>query len=274
MLTAIRKSDGKKVIGNQIPKNDNETYYCDYCDKEVIHNKSDARIRIGHFKHKVKSSDCPNNKGESELHLDTKISIYDYIDETEEYLNLELEKWICNKTIRPDVYCETSDGKKIAIEVQASALTIDTIYSRTHKYYKEGIYVLWVLPFEKRRFIYSDPFTKESWELRELHDRVKLKEYEIFLLHAYENQLIFWDYLEDICYAFIIIKMGQYKQADSQYWKDGEEYFHEGKVAKTIRSLGRKHYNVELSEFKLCDLNAVKVPGREYTIPNRLLMKY
>lgn len=274
MLTAIRKSDSLKVVGDQIPKDDNESYYCDFCESEVTHHKSDARLRIGHFKHKTKKSDCPNNVGESELHLNIKLAIHDYISDTDSYDKLEIEKWICNKTIRPDIFCETKDGKKIAIEVQASSLTIDQIYNRTYKYYKEKIYVLWVLPFEKRRFIYSDPLIKEPWSHRELHATVKLKEYESFLLQAYDQQLIFWNLDMEVSYAFIVIKMGQYRRPDSQYWKDGDEYFHEGKIAKTIRTLGRKHYDIELMDFKFHDLYAERVPGKDYTIPNRLIMKY
>lgn len=274
MLTGIRKSDGSKVVADHSPKSSIETYYCDYCGSELVHHKSEARIKIGHFKHKAQRTDCPNNSNESELHLKVKLAIYDYIDETNQYVNLELEKWICNKTIRPDVYCESKEGQRIAIEVQASSLTIDTIQKRTLKYYKEGVYVLWVLPFAKRRFIYSDPFIKEPWAHRDLKDKVKLKEFESFILKAYENQLIFWDLDMEVSCSFIIIKMGQYRQPDSQYWKDGEEYFHEGKIAKTIWTPGRKHYDVELMDFEFCNLHSEHVRGKDYVIPHRLILRY
>ena len=83
-----------------------------------------------------------------------KLGIYNYIKRNwgDKLLIIEPEKWICNKTIRPDVYIETRKKTKIAIEVQASILPVTEIKRRTEKYYKEGIYVLWVLLYDFHRF--------------------------------------------------------------------------------------------------------------------------
>jgi competence protein CoiA len=45
---------------------------------------------------------------------------------------------------RPDVFAEIK-GVPVAIEVQISSLSVDTIMRRTIEYGRSGIYVLWLL---------------------------------------------------------------------------------------------------------------------------------
>jgi competence CoiA-like predicted nuclease len=152
MLTAIRDTDNKKVVGALIEKDKNATYHCEYCKKEAIHHKSESQVRIGHFKHKQGASHCPNQTNETEWHYKTKYDIYKYIYSNwgDKLKEIEVEKWICNNSIRSDIYLETSKNK-IAIEVQATILTPSEIKRRTAKYFKNGIAVMWILPFEYDR---------------------------------------------------------------------------------------------------------------------------
>ncbi|MBK7683845.1 MAG: hypothetical protein IPJ26_15875 [Bacteroidetes bacterium] len=101
MLTAIRQSDKKKVIGEDIDKNKSETYYCEYCENPVTHNKSDSKIKVGHFKHKSGEPFCPNNAGETLEHIKTKLGIYNYIKENywDKLQEIEPEKWICKSLL-------------------------------------------------------------------------------------------------------------------------------------------------------------------------------
>ena len=75
MLVAIRKSDNLKVIGEKIEKDNKAFYYCECCKKEVIHHKSESRIKIGHFKHKIGQSNCPNTTNETQWHFNTKLNL-------------------------------------------------------------------------------------------------------------------------------------------------------------------------------------------------------
>lgn len=111
---------------------------------------------------------------------------------------LEIEKWICDNKIRPDVFIETSRNK-IVIEVQATVLTVDEIKRRTSKYFKNGIAVLWVMPYYHRRFMeytyqcegYNEDEGDCGWSYL---PSVKLKSMELFLHWAYFKSLYFWEY--------------------------------------------------------------------------------
>ena len=58
-----------------------------------------------------------------------------------EYITLEKK---VNKR-RADIYIKERTGKTIVIEIQNSPLKVDELIQRTYDYYKEGIYVLWIL---------------------------------------------------------------------------------------------------------------------------------
>jgi competence protein CoiA len=66
-------------------------------------------------------------------------------------------------TVRPDVSAEIN-GTPVAIEVQISSLSIETIMRRTIDYHQKGIYVLWLLPWtpelDKERYA---PAVWEKW---------------------------------------------------------------------------------------------------------------
>lgn len=280
MITAIRKSDNEKVIGSIIPKDKNAEYTCEYCAKNVIHNRSDSRIRIGHFKHKHGDSHCPNQSKESEYHIKTKLDIYDYIKNGwgKKLRLIELEKWICNNSIRPDIYIETRKSK-IAIEVQATILTVSDIKKRTEKYNKNNIHVLWILPFVYSRIWenrivemgYGGDENKYDWCLSE---KVKMKDMEIFLYWAYYKKLIFWDLEHEHSNSFIAVGFEEYKSDDADFWKDGEEHSYSGRTAKTIKSASWIKYNLQFTDFSTTFAKEFKAPYRNYVIPERELFTY
>jgi competence CoiA-like predicted nuclease len=260
MLTSIRESDNLKVIGEQIPKDKNEKYRCEYCKKEVIHHRSSSKIRIGHFKHKFNESFCPNAP-ETIEHLITKNAIFNYIKEAwnNSLREIELEKWLCKNTIRPDIYIETKKGNKIAIEVQASVLQVSEIKRRTQKYFKENIYVLWVLLFDKKRFVeYRQDFGYDAageWNLLpyawHIVQRIKLKEFEIFLYWCYFKKLIYWDISKKYSESFIVVELDDYISDGSEFYKEGEYKSFEGKKAKTFKTLNRFRHSIGFNEFEL-----------------------
>lgn len=280
MITAIRISDNEKVIGSNIQKDTNAEYVCEYCGKNVIHHRSDARIRLGHFKHKQGESDCPNQSKESEYHIKTKLDIYNYIKNGwgKKLKLIELEKWICKNKIRPDIYIETKKNK-IAIEVQASILTVSDIRNRTEKYSKNDINVLWILPFEysriwEHRIIevgYGEDGNKYDWCLAE---KVKMKEMEIFLYWAYYKKLVYWDLEHEYSNSFIAVGFEEYKSDNVEFWRDGEEHSYTGRKAKTIKTASWIKYNLEFTDFRTTFAKEFKAPYRNYIIPERELFTY
>ncbi|MBK7683844.1 MAG: hypothetical protein IPJ26_15870 [Bacteroidetes bacterium] len=119
------------------------------------------------------------------------------------------------KSIRPDVYIETKKNTKIAIEVQASILPVSEIIKRTEKYFKEKINVLWVIIYDYNRFNkYKTDYGKTedgSWGVVDrgyfYADKVRLKEFEIFIYWAYHKNLIMWDLTGKHSNSFIVANM-------------------------------------------------------------------
>jgi len=281
MLTAIRQSDNKKVVGEFIEKVKGERFKCEFCDKIVTHNKPTDRVKVGHFKHKSGESFCPNH-GESIEHIRTKLSIFNYIKSKwgDKLKEIEIEKWICNRTIRPDIYIETKKGNKIAIEVQASALTVTEIKRRTSKYFNENIYVMWVLLFDYPRFY---EFKKEwgtkddgNWGLVDarysFRDKVRLKEFEIFLYWAYYKDLIFWDLEQEHSTDFMVIRMADYWTDDKEFRKDGEDYYYEGKQTKVMKTIQSIKRDISFDKFRPIKGSVFK--GKSYEIPERTIFAF
>lgn len=279
MLSSIRKSDQQRVYADSIEKDPKEHYYCDFCGTETIHHKSKAQLRISHFKHKSQASDCPNNTKESQVHLRTKFDIYNHLKANwgNSFKALEVEKWICQKSIRPDIFLETKRGNKIAIEVQATILTVDEIEKRTVKYYNEDIAVMWILPFEKGRFwkyekvIQGYREADSQWEYRYVDD-VKLKEMELWLLKAYMGKLIFWDLKHLDSDSFINVQLSDYVSPDSNFWRDGEEHYYYGRTAKTKKTLDNIFYEIPFDMYSPKRLPSIQGKRNEYSIPKRYLM--
>lgn len=286
MLTAIRISDGAKVIGEFTEKAPDTSYRCEKCENPVVHHRSEARLRIGHFAHKAGASFCPSG-GETLEHVQTKLDIYNYIKEGwgTKVKVLEPEAWICNRTIRPDVYVETRRGTRIAVEVQASALTVDEIMRRTKKYNTEGVHVLWVLPFEFRRFFerYIAREQRRGHVIQEdegdawIHcDKVRLHGYEQFIYWAYLKRLIMWDLEHKHSDGFVVIELSQHVGEDvTFYTSGGEEHYHSGKKSKTQKVVDRVIGNVEFDQFEpnvfRIDFTMKFLP---YSIPARHIMNF
>jgi hypothetical protein len=278
MLTAIRQSDGLKVAGDEIEKDLNEIYICDYCETELIHNKSDFKIKIGHFKHKSGHLFCPNNTNETEWHYKSKLDIQKYIkSKWNSHLNrIGIEVWLANKTIRADVFLETKKGSKIAVEVQASILQVAEIKKRTEKYRKEGIYVLWVIPFDYHRFNELKKsygwvnnqwtVTEESWGYR---DSVRLKEYELFLYWCYFKQVFAWDLTHEHSDNFIILKLDECKTMVNSFYKDGEEITVGGNATKTTKEVKGIYVRIPFDKLTTSNAKEFEIKQRNYVIPER-----
>src|SRR5690606_21962808 len=105
-------------------------------------------------------------------------------------------------TCRPDIYIE-GYKKEIAIEVQTSSLTPYQILDRTQRYHAKGIYVLWVIPFERDRVCKYDNNDKCYY-----YTSIRLKEYERIMMYLYFKDLILWDVNRNYEKGFVVLKLG------------------------------------------------------------------
>lgn len=97
-------------------------------------------VRVSHFSHKNPAT-CPYGTGESDAHRRCKLEIYEALLRASGVTKAALERPL--GTNRPDVSA-CINGVPVAIEVQLSSLSLETIIHRTEEYARKGIYVLWL----------------------------------------------------------------------------------------------------------------------------------
>lgn len=138
MLSARRKSNGQTVAA-YFERRANGPFTCTQCNEEVI--LKCGKNRINHFAHTNPIS-CRLSRGESDTHRKCKLEIFlalrDAPGVKDAALELPLEE------VRPDVFAVVN-GIPVAVEVQISSLSVETIMRRTIDYFRRGIYVLWLL---------------------------------------------------------------------------------------------------------------------------------
>jgi competence protein CoiA len=155
MLSARRKSDGQTVTAYLELKR-NGPFFCLVCNDEVI--LKGGRQRVNHFAH-ANPIACKFAEGESETHRRCKMEIYEALLRTPGVSNVALERALGE--IRPDVSAEIN-GVPVAIEVQISSLSVETIMRRTIDYHRRGIYVLWLLQWTPK--LDAQRYAPKLWE--------------------------------------------------------------------------------------------------------------
>ncbi len=155
MLSARRKSDGQTVAA-YFESARNGPFSCLDCNEEVI--LKTGRHRINHFAH-VNPRACRFATGESDAHRLCKMEIYEALLREPTVRNAALERPL--GTVRPDVSAYFNQVP-VAIEVQLSALSVETIMRRTIEYHRLGIYVLWLLQWTPA--LDGDRYTPTNWE--------------------------------------------------------------------------------------------------------------
>ncbi len=154
MLSARRKSDGQTVHAYFETKA-NGPFYCLVCNDPVVLKA--GKNKINHFAHE--SLTCRFAEGESDAHRCCKIEIYKALKQTSGVTDVMLERPL--GIVRPDVSA-IINGVKVAIEVQISSLSVETIMRRTIDYHRKGIYVLWLLPWTPK--LDSKRYSPKPWE--------------------------------------------------------------------------------------------------------------
>ncbi len=118
-------------------------YHCQGCGRPVVLKR--GRIRVPHFAHAA-GGHCSASEGETEEHREAKLAIFRALLADPRASNVQMERNL--EHCRPDVYFER-DGVRVAVEVQRSDCTLETIERRTKRYAEQRVAVLWV--FVKRR---------------------------------------------------------------------------------------------------------------------------
>ena len=155
MLCAKRKSDGQTVSAYLESKR-NAPFVCLDCNEEVI--LKTGRNRVNHFAH-ANPIACKFFEGESDTHRQCKFEIFRSLQNASGVRNVVLERPL--GSVRPDVSA-VINGVPVAIEVQISSLSVETIMRRTIDYHQRGIYVLWLLQWTPK--LDSPRYTPRQWE--------------------------------------------------------------------------------------------------------------
>lgn len=154
MLSA-RNPDGY-VLASQVTKEDGP-FVCPMCKGLVLVKK--GRVKIHHFSH-IPPTNCTYGTGESEAHMQAKLDIYETLQHCSDVSKLRLERPLGD--VRPDISFYLKNVP-IAIEVQISKLSLDTIDRRTVAYKNKGISLLWTSPYDVS-IEYLKMYSPALWE--------------------------------------------------------------------------------------------------------------
>jgi competence protein CoiA len=155
MLSARRQSDGQTVLA-YFESKANAPFYCLECGDSVV--LKTGRNRVAHFAHE---SPLANHyaENESDEHRLCKMEIHEELLRERRAQNVAMERPL--GTVRPDVSAYINDVP-VAIEVQISNLSLETIQARTIEYHRKGIYVLWLLQWTPE--LDSPRYSPRLWE--------------------------------------------------------------------------------------------------------------
>jgi len=162
--SARKEKTGEVVYADDAYKNDGP-YFCDTCLSEAVVRKCSEKV--DHFAHKARQSKIIGRK-DIELHNKCRDELLQEFIKAFPDGNWSKERTIPanfkdkgNKEIRPDLSGKIGN-KGIAVEVQASAYTIEKIYNKTIEYQKLGIAVIWIVPLKVE--LGTEPFRPRLFE--------------------------------------------------------------------------------------------------------------
>ena len=135
-------------------------FVCFCCRSQVTLRRGAAKA--AHFAHRPPVT-CEYGQGESDEHRRAKEEIFEHLSRCPHVTKLELERDL--REVRPDVSCYIG-GVPVAVEVQASSLSVERIARRTVEYARKGVYVLWLPLFTPK--LLGELYDPRPWE-RWLH---------------------------------------------------------------------------------------------------------
>lgn len=156
MLTAERQiadghrdfEDWRKETAEKTIAYDPKTWYwrCPICKQQTIHVSRGSDGTVAHFRHQNAASHP--SISESQLHSEAKKEIKKKIEKENKIDKSELEKLIGTYPDSyqvADIYIETDEGEKIAVEIQCSLQKVADFKQRTRFYNDRDIGVIWLL---------------------------------------------------------------------------------------------------------------------------------
>lgn len=155
MLTA-QLSNSETIVAWDAVRSDGP-FRCKQCGKPALLVKGD--IRAHHFRHEPDHVHCDQERGETEAHRDCKVQIYNALLGTEAAESVELERRIGQNIA--DVFA-IINGFSVAIEVQRSILSVQSIRQRTLQYHQAGVFVLWLGLYTED--VCFDGYSPKAWE--------------------------------------------------------------------------------------------------------------
>lgn len=155
MLSAKRKSDAQIVTAYSEPKSSGP-FACPKCNEEVL--LKIGKQRVNYFAHANPIS-CRNGEGESEAHRRCKMEIFEALRQVSGVRNASLEHQF--ELSRADVFVNIR-AIPVAIEVQISSLSVERIMQRTIEYARDGVHVLWLLPWTAK--LDAERYVPTIWE--------------------------------------------------------------------------------------------------------------
>lgn len=155
MLTALL--DDRPVIAKACERWEGP-FQCKACHQDAFLVKGD--IRAHHFRHRPEHIDCTLERGETPAHRACKEAICDSLMASGEADSVELERPIGTTNIA-DVFAVIR-GFPVAIEVQRSTLSVNTIRQRTMDYHRHGVFVLWLGLLTDA--VCFDAYSPAAWE--------------------------------------------------------------------------------------------------------------
>ncbi len=155
MLCAKRKLTGE-IITAYLASKEHGPFKCPDCGDEVI--LKTGKRTVNHFAH-VNPLACQYAENESEEHRRCKMEIFLALQKEPHTHNVALERPL--GTNRPDVSAYIN-GVPVAIEIQISSLSLETITQRTIEYARKGIFVLWLLQWTPA--LDAMRYTPRLWE--------------------------------------------------------------------------------------------------------------
>lgn len=125
-----------------------QQFFCPQCQQPV--QLKIGKLIIPHFAH-IANQSCDRRfaEGESKLHLQGKIQLFEWL-KTRGH-TVELEPFLTKLSQRPDLLLQT-DHYPLAIEFQCSPITNENWHARTEGYKRNNIQALWLFQTPRNNY--------------------------------------------------------------------------------------------------------------------------
>jgi len=169
VLTAIDARERRPIDAAEA-KRRRGRYICPACNAPVVAKLGD--IKAWHFAHTAHTA-CDGTGRESGAHADAKREIAAAL--VGHPLVSLVGTEVSSGDRRADVFVWLKSGQRVAIEVQASAISAAEVDARTRSYAEQGVFAAWVCPYtppsfdQKKRFAATVTPTRTERFMSALH---------------------------------------------------------------------------------------------------------